>query len=187
VILPFFLFGMIRLTGYQNVKICNKRRSIISEITYKGLISCEETSKACRNKTRSYTVNTGMWAHLSSESLDKNTSMHRISGENSFSYVKQCISWQFKGKSIRALMGDRIRFWKVNTYKKVSEKSSERIEDISTCKSKCTNMIIHAWYENKRLYLLFVCVNFLQVAHDFSEIFFKMCKWVFWDSLEMHN
>lgn len=96
----------------------------ISEITHNGLISCEETSKTCRNKPRSYTVNTGIWAHLSSKSLDKDTYMDRVSGENSSSGVKQCISWQFKGKNICALMGDCIRTWKSHlcTLQQISKK-----------------------------------------------------------------
>jgi len=39
------------------------------EITYNGLISCEESSKPCRNKTRGYTVDTSIGSHLTSKSL----------------------------------------------------------------------------------------------------------------------
>ena len=46
-----------------------KQASKNIEITYNGLICCEETSKPCRNETRGYTVNTSIGSHLTSKSL----------------------------------------------------------------------------------------------------------------------
>lgn len=146
----------------------------ISEITHNGLISCEETSKTCRNKTRSYTVNTGIWAHLSGKSLDKDTYTNTVSGENSSSGVKQCISWQFKGKSICALMGDCIRTWKSHlcTIQQISEKwcaaSAQILSYVHGCKKTKKYLLLVLFF---CMCALFASAHVLLAAHNLSQIF----------------